>query len=105
VLNLHAPPHDSGLDICPLLDDDFTPQTAGGQPVMGPVGSVAVRAAIERHAPVLSLHGHVHESRAVAHIGETLSINPGSEYPEGVLRGAIVDLGESGVLSHVLTSG
>jgi Icc-related predicted phosphoesterase len=41
----------------------------------------------------------------VARIGDTLAINPGSEYPEGVLRGAIVDLGESGVISHVLTSG
>jgi Icc-related predicted phosphoesterase len=105
VLNLHAPPHDSGLDICPLLDDDFTPQMAAGQPITGPVGSTAVRRAIEEHAPVLSLHGHVHESRAVARIGDTLAINPGSEYPEGVLRGAIVDLGESGVISHVLTSG
>ena len=60
---------------------------------------------IERYRPVLSLHGHIHESRAVAKIGPTLAINPGSEYPEGVLRGALVDFDSSGVRSYVLTAG
>ena len=32
-------------------------------------------------------------------------MNPGSEYPEGVLRGAVVDLDQRGVTSYVLTAG
>jgi uncharacterized protein len=105
VLNLHCPPYDSGLDLCPLLKDDLSPVTEGGQPVIGPAGSRAVRDAIERHQPILSLHGHIHESRGACKLGRTLAINPGSEYPEGILRGAIVDFDEKGVKSHVLTSG
>jgi Icc-related predicted phosphoesterase len=105
VLNLHCPPYASGLDTCQLLKDDLSPITEAGQPVMGPAGSTAVRAAIERYQPVLSVHGHIHESRAVAKIGRTLAVNPGSEYPEGVLRGALVDFDSNGVMSHVLTAG
>ncbi len=105
VLNLHCPPYASGLDTCQLLKDDLSPITEAGQPVMGPAGSTAVRAAIERYQPVLSIHGHIHESRAVAKIGRTLAVNPGSEYPEGVLRGALVDFDSNGVMSHVLTAG
>jgi Icc-related predicted phosphoesterase len=60
--------------------------------VTAPVGSTAVREAIERHQPILSLHGHVHEARGFARIGRTLAINPGSSYGHGDLLGAIVDL-------------
>ena len=105
VLNLHCPPYASGLDTCPLLKEDFSPVTEGGQPVIGPAGSTAVRAAIERYQPVVSLHGHIHESRGVAKIGRTLAINPGSEYPDGVLRGALVDFDSNGVKTYVLTAG
>jgi len=56
------------------------------------VGSRAVREAIERTQPLLGLHGHVHESPAGEKLGRTLCINPGSEYADGVLRGAIVDI-------------
>jgi uncharacterized protein len=105
VFNMHCPPHDSGLDVCMLLDDDMSPITEGGQPLTGPVGSTAVRDAILAHHPVLSLHGHIHESRCATALGSTLAINPGSEYPDGVLRGALIDLSSEGVISHVLTSG
>ena len=44
------------------------------------------------YQPMLSLHGHIHESRGEARIGRTLALNPGSEYSEGVLRGVIVNL-------------
>ena len=64
-----------------------------------------MRAAIERYKPVLSLHGHIHESRGVAKIGPTLAINPGSEYPDGVLRGALIDFDANGVKTYILTSG
>ena len=48
---------------------------------------------IEATGPALGLHGHVHESPAGQKLGvEPVCINPGSEYADGVLRGAIVDL-------------
>ena len=62
--------------------------------VIAGVGSSAVRAAIERYQPMLGLHGHIHESRGEARIGRTVSLNPGSEYGEGVLRGVLVTLSE-----------
>lgn len=105
VLNLHCPPYDSGIDTAPMLDDTLTPVMQGGHQTLAPVGSTAVRAAIERYRPVVSLHGHIHESRGVATIGTTLAINPGSEYPEGILRGAVVSFDEDGLSSYVLTSG
>jgi Icc-related predicted phosphoesterase len=105
MFNCHCPPHDSGLDTAQLLHADHSIVTEGGQPVQGPVGSTAVRDAIEKYRPVLSLHGHIHESKAATKIGPTLAINPGSEYPEGLLRGAVVDLGPDGVHSYVLTTG
>lgn len=104
VLNLHCPPYDSGLDTAAILSEDLTPVTQGGHVLIGPVGSTAVRAAIEQYQPVLSLHGHIHESRGVANIGPTLAINPGTEYP-GILRGALVTFNATGVASYVLTSG
>ena len=55
----------------------------GGMPVISGVGSTAVRDALEKYQPMLSLHGHIHESRGEARIGRTLAINPGSEYSEG----------------------
>lgn len=91
LFNLHVPPVASGLDTCMRLDVSVTPP----KPITGEetsAGSTAVRAAIERYQPVVSLHGHIHESRGIRHIGGTTCINPGSEYAEGVLRGAVVDI-------------
>jgi Icc-related predicted phosphoesterase len=105
IFNCHCPPYDSGLDTAQQLNTDLSIVTEGGQPVAGPVGSTAVREAIEKYGPTLSLHGHIHESKAATRIGPTLAINPGSEYPEGLLRGAIIDLDRSGVNSYVLTTG
>jgi Icc-related predicted phosphoesterase len=59
---------------------------------MQPVGSTACRRVIERYQPLLGFHGHLHESRGTFKLGRTVCINPGSEYSEGVLRGAIVDV-------------
>jgi Icc-related predicted phosphoesterase len=94
IFNLHVPPYDSGLDTAPELSDDLTVVTVAGQPSMAPCGSRAVRDAIERHQPLLSLHGHVHESRGATHIGRTLSINPGSDYHTGRISGCLVHLRE-----------
>ena len=78
--------------------------TAGAQ-ITAPVGSVAVRAAIEGTQPLLSLHGHIHESGGVVKIGRTTSVNPGSEYGEGVLRGCLLTLARDEVKSYQLTAG
>jgi uncharacterized protein len=59
---------------------------------MKPVGSTAVRDAILKHQPMLSVHGHIHESRAIKRMGRTMAINPGSVYGDGVLQGAVLEL-------------
>jgi Icc-related predicted phosphoesterase len=80
-------------------------QQAAGQVRLAPVGSRAVRAAIERYQPILSLHGHVHESAGFRRIGETLAVNPGSDYGTGALNGAIVTLAGDKLKSHQLVRG
>jgi uncharacterized protein len=105
IFNLHVPPKDSQLDRAALLNPDLSPVMSGGAPVIAGVGSSAVRTAIERHQPPLALHGHIHESRGAVKIGRTLSINPGSEYNDGILRGAIVTLSENGLKRHQLLAG
>ena len=55
--------------------------------------------------PALSLHGHIHEARGHARIGDTLCINPGSAYEQGELLGALIDLSGKKVKKFVLTSG
>lgn len=105
IFNLHVPPYDSGLDIAAQLDDDFRVVTDGGQPKMIPVGSRAVRDLIERRRPLLGLHGHIHESRGVAQVRSTVCINPGSNYADGVLDGALVDLEDGNLVRHQLVSG
>jgi Icc-related predicted phosphoesterase len=108
VFNMHVPPVDSTLDTCPQLDTSTDPPTvvtSGGEPVLFGAGSQAVRDAIEHYQPLLSLHGHIHESRNVTKIGRTTAVNPGSEYGEGVLRGIIVSLIGNKVESTQMTSG
>jgi Icc-related predicted phosphoesterase len=90
IFNFHAPPFGTGLDEAPALDENLRPMHGGA--VMKPVGSVAVRDAINRHQPLLSVHGHIHESRGVKKMGRTLAINPGSVYGDGVLQGAVIEL-------------
>jgi len=105
IFNFHVPPYDSGLDTAAKIDGELRVVAEMGQPVMMPVGSHAVRQTIEIHKPMLGLHGHIHESRGTTTIGRTLCINPGSEYGEGILHGAVIDLEGGKVKSHVLTSG
>jgi uncharacterized protein len=90
IFNFHAPPYGTGLDEAPALDENLRPMHGGA--VMKPVGSIAVRDAILKHQPLLSVHGHIHESRAIKKMNRTLAINPGSVYGDGVLQGAVIDL-------------
>jgi Icc-related predicted phosphoesterase len=105
VFNLHVPPIASGLDDAPVLDDSLTVQQSLGQVRFAPAGSTAVRAAIEATQPLLSLHGHIHESAAIRRIGRTIAINPGSDYSTGALNGALVTLERDKVATHQLVRG
>jgi len=67
VFVVHAPPHNSKLDIS-FRGDAW--------------GSRSIRGAIERLKPILSLHGHIHEAPDVSgdfkdEIGVTTAVNPG----------------------------
>ncbi|HWQ12924.1 MAG TPA: metallophosphoesterase [Roseiflexaceae bacterium] len=104
VFNFHCPPYGSHLDEAPEVDAELNVKNAGHTLV--PVGSTAVRDAIVRHQPLLSLHGHIHEGKGAARIGRTLAINAGSLYEQGVLQGALVELDPTkGIRSYTLTTG
>jgi Icc-related predicted phosphoesterase len=106
IFNLHVPPKDTSIDQAMALDDEFRPIMKSGAPVITGVGSSAVRDALERYEPLLGLHGHIHESRGEARFGRTRAINPGSEYSEGVLRGALVTLSpKKGLRGYQLVAG
>src|SRR5215217_3242630 len=88
----------------PELTEDLRPKH-GGRSIV-PVGSKAVREAIEKGQPTLALHGHIHEAKGNTRIGNTLCINPGSSYEQGQLLGAVVNLdGGKKVKRFVLTTG
>jgi uncharacterized protein len=105
IFNFHAPPYGTGLDEAPALDATLRPIHGGA--VMKPVGSTAVREAILAHQPMLSIHGHIHESRGICRLGRTLAINPGSVYADGVLQGAVLDLNakKGKVAKYLLVNG
>ncbi len=105
VFNLHCPPYGTVIDPAPKLDETLKPVISGGQVVMTPAGSTAVRDSIKKYQPLVGLHGHIHESKGVVAIGRTKCFNPGSEYGEGVLRGLLLDLSEKGIKSYLFTSG
>lgn len=105
IFNFHLPPAGTAIDQAPKLDETLKPVVKGGHAQWTDAGSRAVREAIERYQPQLSLHGHIHESRGAIKLGKTLCVNPGSEYGEGVLRGALFQLDRKSLRSHLLTMG
>lgn len=105
IFNLHPPPYGTRLDVAPKLTPDLEVVTSSGATVMENVGSTAVFDALKRHQPLLSLHGHIHEAAGHERIGRTVAINPGSEYGEGILRGALVRVGGGEIQSYQATSG
>ena len=92
----HVPPHDSTIDTVPKLDEQMRPVMSGGQLVQIPCGSVGVRNVIEEFQPVLTVHGHVHESPGHIRVGRTLCVNAGSEAGVGILRAYLVDVDDAG---------
>ncbi len=94
ILVAHAPPRETHLDRLPQ--------------VPYPIGSRGVRDFIETRQPMLSLHGHVHESpnvsgQVVDRIGDTLCVNPGQSHNH--LHAVLFDLDRPGAtLRHTVLS-
>jgi uncharacterized protein len=105
IFNVHVPPYESSLDTAFEVDEELRYVMKGGRPHEVPTGSPAVRQVIEEAQPLLSLHGHIHESRGVTRIGRTVAINPGSDYGSGRLDGCLVHLGPDRVINRYLVSG
>ncbi len=60
ILLMHGPPYQTGLDRA-ALDGQFVDHV----PLDPHVGSIAIKELIEQRQPLLSLHGHVHESTSL----------------------------------------
>jgi Icc-related predicted phosphoesterase len=99
ICNFHCPPYGTRLDLAPKLDKTLKPVYNLGIPEFINVGSTSIRKFLEKYQPILSLHGHIHESAGTENIGETMAMNPGSEYTAGILKGVIVELNESGLVN------
>lgn len=102
VFNIHVPP--IGTIIDSVTDIDPKTLKRDLRRIKG-AGSSAVREAIEKYQPLVGLHGHIHESRGEFKLGSTLCLNPGSEYAEGILRGAIVAIDDKKLRGYQFTSG
>ena len=105
IFNIHVPPINTPIDRAPMVDKDLKVVIKSGQVQMIAAGSSACRAAVERHQPMLGIHGHIHESKGIVKIGRTLCANPGSEYGEGILRGFLAQIDGEKISSYMLTSG
>lgn len=105
IFNIHVPPYNSRIDTAPLLGQDLKVKTSAGAQMTQPVGSTAVRDAIESVQPLLSLHGHIHESWGSVKIGNSTVINVGSEYGEGLLRGILVTVGDGEIKGYQSVTG
>ena len=104
IFNFHPPPYGTALDEAPALDENL--QVMHGGRALRHVGSTAVREAIDKYQPMVSLHGHIHEGKGITRLGKTLAINTGSAYEEGILMSAILELDQKkGIKSYQLVSG
>ncbi len=79
---IHAPPFNTKLDIIMTRVH---------------VGSRAIRKFIEQNQPLLTLHGHIHESPKMSgswidKIDNTICINVGSSYPDDKLNCVVIDI-------------
>lgn len=97
VFCIHCPPYGSYLDRAPLLTKDLRiawggDNTGGGLPRTEAVGSKSVHSIIKKCQPLLSLHGHIHESPGRIKIGQTYCLNSGSRYSESTLSGFLIEL-------------
>jgi Icc-related predicted phosphoesterase len=82
VFLLHAPPYDTDLDRAALdgVKIDHVPLDVH-------IGSIAVRRFIESYQPLLTLHGHAHESARITgswrcRLGRTIALSAAHDGPE-----------------------
>jgi Icc-related predicted phosphoesterase len=78
----HSPPYDTPLDVAALAGKSYE-----HVPLDPHVGSIAIRRFIEDRQPLVSLHGHVHESTRLTgvwktELGRTVCINGAHDGPE-----------------------
>ncbi|TRM72972.1 hypothetical protein DJ523_08570, partial [Sulfolobus sp. E5] len=100
IYNFHAPPFNTNLDNAPLLDEELKPVIRAGEIIYTHVGSKSIRRIIEETKPLLGLHGHIHESKGFDKLNNTIVINPGSEYNNGLLHAALIVLQGNKVKAH-----
>ena len=105
IFNVHVPPLGTTLDACPKLDENMQVVYEMGLPAQIHAGCQTLNDIIKKHQPLLGLHGHIHEGRATINIGNTVCINPGSVYPEGILQGAMIVLEDGKIVQTNLTQG
>jgi hypothetical protein len=85
ILVAHAPPFQTDLD---MLTD------------VGHVGSRSIKDFILQRQPLLSLHGHIHESPRLSgrfwqHLGRTIAVNPGQR--DDALAGVLIELADESI--------
>jgi Icc-related predicted phosphoesterase len=78
----HSPPYQTNLDLSALCG-----KMIDHVPLDCHLGSIAIRRFIEARQPLLTLHGHVHESARLSHawqdrIGRTLCLSAAHDGPE-----------------------
>jgi len=85
IVLFHAPPYDTPLDLA-----DLSGKMVDYAPLDQHIGSIAIRQFIEQRQPLLTLHGHVHESFRLSgqwriQIGRSWSFSAAAERGEFVL--------------------
>jgi Icc-related predicted phosphoesterase len=106
IFNFHCPPFGTKIDLAPKLDQNLRPiYIAGGEPEFDHVGCKSVRQIIEKYQPLISLHGHIHESNGFEKIGKTIAFNPGSEYTSSIFKGILINLSENKLESYMFING
>lgn len=105
ILDIHAPPYGTDLDMAPQLDAEFKPKVIAGNMVTHHVGSTSVRELIESVKPLAGLHGHIHESKGADVVAGVPVFNPGSVYFSGHLQGLLVEFEDDRVMSQLFVLG
>ena len=96
VFLFHSPPYDTNLDRA-----DIDGRMIDHVPMAPHVGSIAIRRFIEEKQPLITLHGHVHESVRLTgswkdRIGRTLMLSAAHDGPElALVRFDLEDLGSA----------
>ena len=78
----HSPPYQTSLDRA-ALDNHIVDHV----PLDVHVGSIGIKRFIEEKQPLITLHGHIHESSRLTgqwfeYIGNTLAVNGSCDSPE-----------------------